>query len=274
MPASPTPRPWNPDDMLRAIEAFEQTGDPAPILDQLGVTADRNPLLALQHALKSAGNRRERDAFEDAALACSVGARDRSQTPPDLPGLLDRVRAEYGDLAASCLPADTVRALVRGLWQVCTPPPPLDCLLAILGIEIENAVGDTVHIDPRSFGETRTYYRTHCEQCGGEESGRGEIICPACLERVLAKLKPLFPAEKITLPDGTSLDLQTMAQHVLREEKKDHGCARCGHHPVRPCRCARELHVPAAPRDGEVALGRELASGREHRFCLRVGEGD
>jgi hypothetical protein len=271
----PTPSaPWNPDELRRDIEQFLETGDFQAVLRVLGVTAGRNPLLALQDALKRATSRQERDAFEDIALALSlhVGTPRNLATPLDT--LMAELRNLYGEHAARFLPPETVRQLARGLGRVCEPPPTKECLLAILGVELDKAVNETVTVRPRGFGQTAVYFRTHCAECGGEEGGRGKLICPDCLGRARKDMVLGVQTGRLTLRVEGPPNYDQLARLYLEQNLKDYVCGHGHPAPIRPCGCEREVSIPTSPRDGEVLRGRELASGREHFFCVRVEKGD
>jgi hypothetical protein len=261
---------WNPKEMLTAIEEFERSGDDTQCLRLLGMDQGRNPLLVLQDGLRRATSRRERDEFEDIALRCSRGERSTCAATPAPGELMRRATARYGDHAGRFLTVEQIHSLVRGLWRLCIPPPTEECLLAILGIEIENAVKDTVSVEPRSYGETMSLFRVNCQQCGGSKKGRGNIICPACLAKAKAALQVGLASGHLRLRDDVAPDIDVLAPAFLAQNASDFGCANCGHQPIKPCSCAREVRVPASPKDGEIVRGRETASGQGHFFCLRL----
>ena len=256
--------------MLAGIEEFERTGDDTRCLHLLGLTEGRNPLLVLQDALKRAMNRRERDAFEDIALRRSRGESSSHAAAPEPDNLIRRARERYGDHSGRFLNVEQIRGLASGLWRLCQPPPTDDCLLAILGIEIENAVKDTVTVTPHNFGETLSMFRVNCGQCGGGKKGRGKIVCLNCLGRARVKLERGLATGELSLRGSDAPDFDFLAPIYLEQNVAQYGCGNCERRPIKPCVCAREVSVPASPRDGEVARGRQLASGQEHFFCLRV----
>lgn len=256
--------------MRAAIEEFERTGDYAHCLRLLGVSDGRNPLLALQDALKRAANRCERDAFEDIALRHARGGKTNHAAPSTPEELLRRVCECYGSHAQRFLIVEQARGLASGLWRLCDPPPTEDCLLAILGMEIESAVKDTVSVEPRNFGETMSLFHTNCDQCGGSKRGRGNIVCPICLAKAKAAIQLGLATGRLSARGEDAPDLDVLAPVYLAQNASDFGCDKCGHQPIKPCSCARELRVPSNPKDGEVIRGKELATSQEHFFCLRV----
>jgi hypothetical protein len=257
---------WNPAEMLAAVEEFEQSGDYARCLNLLGATEGRNPLLVLQDALKRASNRRERDAFEDIALSCSRSEQNSRAGLPRAEDLLGRTCEIYGPYAEKFLTLEQIRGLVSGLSRLCAPPPSEECLLALLGMEIEMAVKDTVSVGRKEFGDSLTISRTDCGECGGTNGGRGKIFCTHCLAEARRKIE----ANEFIFQGAERPPLELLIKSLLINHTASFGCSRCGQRPVRPCSCAREITIPANPKDGQVVRGKHLATGNEKFFCIRV----
>jgi hypothetical protein len=260
------PSRWNAAEMLAAIEEFEYFGDCARCLTLLDPTGGRNPLLVLQDALKRAATRRERDAFEDMALACSQGGWNNGAALPRAEELLKRAQESYGPYTEKFLPLEQVRGLLSGLARLSRPPPSEACLLALLGVELELAVKDTISVASKEFGDTLTISSRNCEECGGTSGGRGRILCAECMSEARRKIG----AHEFIFKGAERPPLEALAQSLLLNQPAIFGCSRCGNQPVRPCSCAREIPVPVTPRDGEIARGKHLATGREHFFCIRL----
>jgi len=269
---SASPQADHDPDLRAALEIFQQTGNPEPCLTVLGVPAGRNPLLALQGALREATTRWERDALEDIAFRLSEGEGGPATPAPDTEELVRHVTASYGEHASGFLPREDIGALAKGLWRLGTPPPSPECLRAILQIELDRAVGDFVSVASTNRGDTLTIYHTHCPGCGGVGGGRGHVYCPHCLARARTRLEAGLASGLYSLRQSGPPDLELVSRQFLTQFAADYGCDRCHQHPDTPCSCAREVAIPDRPREGQVLKGRHLASGQDWYCCVRLRE--
>lgn len=265
--------PWSPQDLQAALKVFLCTGDCQPCLTVLGATAGRNPLLALQQALRSATATWERDALEDIGFELSRGEGAVRTALPDVHALLEEVKSLHGPHALRFLSVEKAETIVRGLWRLCSPPPSRECLLALLGVEIVRAVAEPIAVTPKVHGMSVTIYNKQCDKCGGESGGAGTVYCHRCLDRAETKLKAGLADGTYNVKECATSDMEALSRMFLRQFAAMFGCIECNHQPVRPCSCAREVQIPDHPVEWQVLKGRQPASGKDWFCHVRLVEG-
>ncbi|NLH72763.1 MAG: hypothetical protein GX456_06895 [Verrucomicrobia bacterium] len=270
---APSRLPWSPQDLQEALKVFLRTGDCQPCLKVLGATTGRNPLLALQQALRSATATWERDALEDIGFELSRGQGGLGTARPDIQDLLQEVERHYGPHALQFLSVEKTEAIVRGLWRLCSPPPSRECLLALLGIEIARAVGEPIAVTPEVHGKSVTLYNKQCGNCGGESDGAGTVYCHRCLAEAKKVLKAGLADGTYNVKEGATSNMDVLSRMFLRQFAAMFGCTQCSHQPVKPCSCAREVEIPEHPVLGQVLKGRQLATGNDWFCYVRLVEG-
>jgi len=251
-----------------ALRTFLETGEWQSVLALLKQWNRAQTTLLLQHHLRRAGTRLERDAIEDLASFIASGS-----IPPQLPKLWtaeelsSEIVGHYGRHATSFLPQDAAIQMVCALQRQIASGLSKQAILAVIGLEIERRVGSTVDINKSNHGESVEFHMTSCQECGGGAGGGGKVACSACLGRAHKMIQTLAASENSLqkLLGGTDVDSLAL-QFVINSPEK-YGCSACANRPVRDCACAWSLKVPAKPREGEVAEGRYTVSGNS-KFCV------
>lgn len=271
---TPSPAAGSAADLPAALRVFLQTGNYQPCLAVLAVPGGRNPLLALQGALRSASTRWERDAIEDIAFRISEGQSRQTTPVPETEELLREVTHSYGEHASRFLARDDIESLAKGLWRLCAPVPSQECLKAVLQVELTRAVNGFVSVKPAHYGDTLTIYNIHCPECGGQSGGSGYVYCPHCLSRVRERVQESLASLFQALPDSGAPDMEQLSRQFLKQFFSDYGCDQCHRRPVRPCSCGREVVIPddPPPCEGQVLKGRHLASGHDWFCCVQLRE--
>ena len=258
---------WSKNQMDVAIEKFRIDGNYSECLRLIG--AGRDPLLTLQYALGVANRRAERDALEDISFSISKQRKSTRPCQKFLTEIIQGVKNEYGHLAVEILEPE-LPFIVSGILHGSDPIPPLNSIIAIIGIAAEQAADLSIDIDEGNFGNTSVYFSITCDICGGKSSGEGYIICERCLANAREKFNEKLEILRLIGELPNNRDVEPYAREYLIANPDDFGCEGCRHNPVKRCECAREVAVPKSPRDGEIVRGRYLATDNNCYFCIRL----
>ena len=254
---------WPEQEMREAIRKFRDQGDHADCLRLLEADDGPAALLPLQQALKLARSREERDAFEDLSLICC--AEERAGIPI---GLVDEVvksvEEAYGEYVERFV---DVRPVAAGIVRAAATPPPVNCVVAVIGVAAQRAVGAAIPVSRKEWGEEVGLSAADCDECGGNDGGQGYIFCDTCLRK--ARMMLQIGSFRAVDPN---MEPEDVARIILIQEGRRFGCTGCKKQPARRCHCAKEVKIPSRPRDGEVLKGSYVVSRKDWFCCVRLRE--
>ena len=259
------PQIWSRDEMSDAIKIFYDTGDYNQCLSL--INADTDPLFAIQHALGIATCRIERDAFEDISFEICNRGYMAGVSHKYLHKIIKGINDEYGSLAVELLET-RFPLLVSGILKGLKSIPPVNCIVALMGIEAQKMSDMTIIADADKFGKSFNYYSVKCEICGGKDGGAGHVFCRNCLAEVQNKFSQV--GDLLKLFDHKNLeDSELFARDILISESDRFGCSECGYQPVKTCECAKEIAIPKNPSDGEIIRGKYSLTNKDWLCCIR-----
>lgn len=259
------PLSWPAKEMQRAIAKFRCTGDYTECLVVL--KAGDAPLLTLQRALGRTEDPVERAAFEDIGFYLSQDRNSPAVSPELIKQVTEGLRQHYGQHASGFIEKE-LEDLLTGILSRIEPAPPLNALIAALGIEVAKRVDNPLRVARAKRGETLIFYTTQCPKCGGEPGGQGHVLCPQCLERARRDVAPMMSIFKHMHPEA---DEQILAQQHLIENKHRYGCSACHHAPAVFCACAAEVEIPRNVESGWILKGNHPADDSAY-YCSLILE--
>jgi len=242
-----------------ALRKFRTTGDFQDCLNALGVHSGRQPQFALQQALTEARTREERDTIEDISLVCSGKASLTLPTQVVLDQIVKKAEETYGSYIGRFV---NIAPLVTGIYRSSDNPPPIEGIVAVIGIMAERAVGWTIPIEPNKQGQKLGFLTRDCKTCHGE----GYTFCSKCLEKAYEILKGLPSYQRNKLVGSNDL----LARELLWARAELFGCSTCHNEPAQACECSIEFSIPPRPKDGEILRGEYLQSGQDLFCCIRL----
>jgi hypothetical protein len=268
-PPAPRPRTFNPA-IAAAVAAYRTTGNTGPILTALGNPKGAQAVRLLQHHLRAAPTRADRDAIEEAAWQISRGSGSSPSNSWTVANLRQCIAATYGESALTHFPQEEAHTMVTTLLRSLSPAPTENCLLAAIGVEIARRVGNTIPVGSAEFGREVGLHAAKCDHCGGSTGGQGKVVCGVCLKNARSKIEVMVAQGGPIAQLAREMSIDGLATQLIVEKPDAHGCPTCRNKPIRPCQCSWSVQIPASPRDGEVVNGRYTLSGTTKPCVLRV----
>ena len=208
--------------LKQAIEIFRTTGNDQACFDALGLDRSRQPLMALQQALTYAESRDERDVLEDLSFLVSRPGSFNIPAQRVIDDVVQEASRLYGPYLTHFV---DIPPLVVGMYRTSETVPPINSILAVIGILAERAVASSLKVRPEQFGETLELFKNNCDHC----NGTGYICCRHCLRQVRSQLDLLALERLMRHWEGSE---DQLIQQYLVQNSEDFGCRHCRQKPV------------------------------------------